>query len=93
MLYEVITNVILHVVIQDDSSPEGVPDQTLVIGDYIDPDLEARYERLMASRGTVPCEPYTLNAGSLAIEAMLSSVLVERLQTRYNEIETLLKVV
>jgi len=84
-------NVILHVVIQDDSSPEGVPDQTLVIGDYIDPDLEARYERLMASRGTVPCEPYTLNAGSLAIEAMLSSVLVERLQTRYNEIETLLK--
>ncbi|PKP24340.1 MAG: DUF2851 domain-containing protein [Bacteroidetes bacterium HGW-Bacteroidetes-22] len=83
-------NVILHVVIQDDASPEGAPGHTLVIGNYVDHDLENKYEQLMASRGKVPCEPDTAQAGPLALEAMLSCTLVERLQSRYNEIERLL---
>lgn len=83
-------NVILHVVFQHDGLVADSPANILELQPFVDMKLEARYERLMASRGTIPCEPDTRLAGTAAIEGMLTRVMASRMEIRYAEIKHLL---
>ena len=83
-------NVILHVVVDHDAPAAGSPAHILEIKHFASSELEKRYEQMMASRGTTPCEPDAARAGRTVVESMLSRVLVERLEKRYTEAERLL---
>jgi len=83
-------NVILHVVVDNDVPVPGSPAHILELKQFASPELEKRYEQMMASRGTIPCEPDAAKAGATVIELMLNRALVERLEKRYTEAERLL---
>lgn len=83
-------NVILHVVFQHDTTVTGAPIHTLEIGSYIDLALEAKYQELMAGKGTVPCEAVVNKADTMAVESMLTRVTAHRLEERYHRISQML---
>ncbi|WP_295653071.1 DUF2851 family protein [uncultured Mucilaginibacter sp.] len=83
-------NVILHVVYRDDepvSRKDGSPVPTIILRDRIDPELQARYQRLVfGEQQIIPCEKSIGAVDDLILSNWLTRVLIERLQKRSAEV-------
>lgn len=85
------TNVILHVVWNNDTKDLYLPFPTLELQQHVSSLLTKRYEELMQSARFIPCQPHINKIPSLILAAWKERLLVERLQKRSLYIELLLQ--
>src|ERR1043165_1263171 len=92
---EAYNNVILHVV--NESRGEvakrktGEPIPTLELKNRINPNTLARYEELSMRKSWIPCNKFFKDAGDFAIKGFMERLLVERLESKVEQIDALLK--
>lgn len=84
------TNVILHVVWNNDDKELNLPFPTLELQQHVSSLLINRYEELMQSAQFIPCQPHIKNIPELVLTSWKERLLVERLQKRSLYIENLL---
>jgi hypothetical protein len=87
-------NVILHVVWDHDqeiSYPEGQPIPSLPLAPHVDPSLLDRYVTLMHQMGELPCNYAISDISDITCKTMLEKSAIERLETKANEINDLLR--
>lgn len=82
-------NLILHVVYNDDEELE-LKAPTLNINQNVDMDIYDRYHKLINNKNWVPCELLACHVDHLIWEQWKNRLTIERLEKKYNEIETLL---
>lgn len=79
------TNIILHVVYEDDEPLAGASFPTLELKHHLDPDIVERYRHLMALDKTIPCAGQLKNIPGLIWNAWLDRLLAERWDQRLEE--------
>ena len=85
------TNVILHVVWNNDEKGLKLPFPTLELQQHVSSLLIKRYEELMQSAQFIPCQPHIRTVPGLILTSWKERLLVERLQKRSCYIENLLQ--
>lgn len=87
-------NVILHVVWEDDDPvvrEDGTVIPTLEIRGRVSPEMLLQYRKLVSSGFSIPCRQLLPTVPEVVRNSMLDRTLVERLETKAQEIHALLK--
>ena len=87
---EAYKNVILHVVFFEDCeifNDAKNPIPCLELQQRISPNLIVRYKRLKAKKAWIPCEKNISDIDPVIIHSMIDVVILERLESKVNEIE------
>jgi hypothetical protein len=87
-------NVVLHVVLVDDSPVfrvDGTLIPTLVLKDLYPQTLIDRYKSLMTTKQSFPCESQIRSVDKIVVNSWLSRVVVERYESKYVEVCAILK--
>ena len=82
-------SVVLHVVFEHDVEVERMPGEyfpTLELKPYVPPDMWQQYQRLTESLELLPCRRYLAQVGSLRLRSVISSMAMERLLRKQEEI-------
>jgi len=80
------SNVILHVVYEDDEKNPAPELPTLELKDKIDPKFFSRYRQLMGNMGWIPCESLIGQVDRLFISSGLHRLMIERLEQKTKDI-------
>ena len=87
-------NVILHVVWDEDKEVlrnDGTPIPTLVLKDRVDESLITKYQKLVHSPSSIPCEKIFPKVSDLVKHGMLDKALMQRLENKAEQIGHLLE--
>lgn len=87
-------NVVLHIVWNEDKKvlrADGTEIPTLILKDRVYPSLIGRYQNLVQSPSSIPCEKIFSNVSDLVRHGMLDKALMQRLESKAEQIALLLK--
>ena len=85
---------VLHIVWNEDKKvlrADGTEIPTLILKDRVYPSLIGRYQNLVQSPSSIPCEKIFSNVSDLVRHGMLDKALMQRLESKAEQIALLLK--